>query len=58
MTEVRLDGARILAVVSELVATPMPEHVAVNQEAKLSSFSRSSDHPLIACGAPRSDTNP
>ena len=53
MTQVVLDRARVLAVIGELVATGMPQHVAVHEEREAGRLSCPCDHALIAGHAER-----
>jgi hypothetical protein len=60
VAEVVLDCAGVLAVVCELVAAGMPQHVTVNEEGEARGLASPRDHALIAAtprGARRSLTN-
>ena len=53
MAEIVLDRPRVLAVVGQLVAAGVPQHVAVNEEGKARSLTSTSDHALIPGHAER-----
>jgi hypothetical protein len=61
VAEIVLDSASIVAIIGELVAACMPQHVAVDEEAKASSFTGPGDHALVAKrrrpGDPRPSTS-
>ena len=46
VAEIVLDGPRIVAVVGELVAAGVPQHVDVNREAELGPFANVLDLPI------------
>src|SRR5262245_61635252 len=48
-----LDCPRVLAVVGELVAAAVPQHVAVNEEREARGLASPCDHALIASHAQR-----
>src|SRR5262245_5530089 len=49
--KVVLDCPRVLAIVCELVAAGVPQHVAVNEEAEARGLASPRDHALIASNA-------
>ena len=51
MPKVVLDCAGVLAVVCELVAAGMPQHVTVNEEGEARGLASPRDHALIAGNA-------
>ena len=53
MSKVVLDCPGVLAIVCELVAARVPQHVGVNEEGKARSFTCPCDHALIASHAQR-----
>jgi hypothetical protein len=53
VAEISLDSSGILAVIRQLVATAMAQHVRVNQEGKFGRIASPGHHPLIACHAKR-----
>ena len=53
MAEIVLDRSRVLAIVGELVAARMAQHMAVNEERKACSLASASNHALIAGHAKR-----
>ena len=53
MAEIVLDGPGILAIVGQLVAARMPQHVAVHEERKADRLTCPCDHALIASHAQR-----
>jgi hypothetical protein len=60
MPEVGLDRPRVVAVVGELIAAGVAEHVGVNFDTEASLEARALDHAREAGGTqrrPRSDTN-
>ena len=46
-----MNGAGVLAIVCELVAAGMPQHVAVNEEGEARGLASPRDHALIAGNA-------
>jgi len=53
MAEVMLDGPRVVAIIGKLVAAAMPQHVAVDEEAKAGGLAGPRNHALIAGNAER-----
>jgi hypothetical protein len=53
VTEIVLDRSSVLAIIGELVAAAMPQHVAVNEEAEPHGLARPGNHALIAGHAQR-----
>ena len=51
MPKVMLDCPGVLAIVCELLATGMPQHVAVNEEGEARGLASPRDHALIAGNA-------
>ena len=51
MPEIVLNGASVLAVVCELIAARMPQHVTVNEEGEARGLASPRDHALIAGNA-------
>ena len=51
MSQVPLDCPRVVAVIGELVAGRVPEHMAVDQKGEFGSTARPRDHPLISSNA-------
>src|SRR5262249_52864564 len=47
MAQVILDGACVVAIVAELIASRMPQHVAVDQKSEACGLPCSRDHALI-----------
>ncbi len=48
VAEISLDGASVVAVIGELEAAGMPEHVGVNEEGEFRSHARPGNHALIS----------
>ena len=60
MSEIRLDRARVVAVVGELVAAGVAQHVSVRLDAQIGREAARSimrEKPGADSGAPRSETN-
>jgi hypothetical protein len=53
MAQIALDRSAVVAVVGELIASGMPQHVAMDQEREFDGFPGSGHHALIACNAQR-----
>ena len=53
MAEIVLDRSSILAIIRQLVAARMPQHVAVHEERKADRLTCPCDHALIASHAQR-----
>ena len=51
VAEIVLDSSRVLAIICELVAARMPQHVAVNEEGEARGLASPRDHALIAGNA-------
>ena len=56
VAQVRLDRASVLTIGSQLEATSMAQHMAVDQKAKPGGFAGTGNHPLIASHAQRRPT--
>ena len=55
MTQIRLDRARVVAIVGELVAAGVAQHVGMRLDAQIGRHMR--EKPGADSGAPRSETN-